>query len=472
MAYKDLRAFLQRLKEEGQFVHVEQQVNLEPDLGACGRAVTSIGDNPPALLFDNLFGYEQGKRAVALNVIGSWANHALMLGLPKDTPVKEQFVEFSRRWDKFPIPVKEMKDAPFYKNEVTKDINLFDILPFFRLNDHDGGFYIDKACVISKDPVDPDNFGKQNVGVYRLQVKGKDHLGIQPVPMHDIAVQLRMAEERGQNLPVAIAIGNDPVILIMASSPLLYDQSEYEMAGAIQEEPYPVVKGKLTGLDIPWGAEVVLEGEIIGRKREPEGPFGEFTGSYSGGRSMPVVKIKAVYHRTNPIFEALYLGIPWTELDYMIGLNTCLPLYKQLKETFPEVVAVNAMYTHGLVAIISTKTRYGGFAKARSDYERSLRPMAWDIVRWSLSWMRMLIRLISIKSCGRSPRVSRPAKIWSLCPMSRSCRCIQPLSRRASPTKSSSTPLSRLLPISVANSLNPWTRRLQPPSGKKPCANL
>ncbi len=364
MAYKDLRAFLQRLKEEGQFVHVEQQVNLEPDLGACGRAVTSIGDNPPALLFDNLFGYEQGKRAVALNVIGSWANHALMLGLPKDTPVKEQFVEFSRRWDKFPIPVKEMKDAPFYKNEVTKDINLFDILPFFRLNDHDGGFYIDKACVISKDPVDPDNFGKQNVGVYRLQVKGKDHLGIQPVPMHDIAVQLRMAEERGQNLPVAIAIGNDPVILIMASSPLLYDQSEYEMAGAIQEEPYPVVKGKLTGLDIPWGAEVVLEGEIIGRKREPEGPFGEFTGSYSGGRSMPVVKIKAVYHRTNPIFEALYLGIPWTELDYMIGLNTCLPLYKQLKETFPEVVAVNAMYTHGLVAIISTKTRYGGFAKA------------------------------------------------------------------------------------------------------------
>jgi 4-hydroxybenzoate decarboxylase len=79
---------------------------------------------------------------------------------------------------------------------------------------------------------------------------------------------------------------------------------------------------------------------------------------------MPVVKINAVYHRNNPIFEALYLGIPWTEVDYLLGLNTCLPLYKQLKETFPEVVAVNAMYTHGLITIISTKTRYGGFAKA------------------------------------------------------------------------------------------------------------
>ncbi|HEY4384217.1 MAG TPA: UbiD family decarboxylase, partial [Ktedonobacteraceae bacterium] len=238
------------------------------------------------------------------------------------------------------------------------------ILPFFRLNDHDGGFYIDKACLISKDLSDPDNLGKQNVGVYRLQVKGKDHLGVQPVPMHDIALHLRIAEERGENLPVAIAIGNEPVILTIAGAPLPYDQSEFEMAGAIQQEPYRVVKGKMTGLDIPWGAEVVLEGEIIGRKREPEGPFGEFTGSYSGGRNMPAIKVKAIYHRTHPIFESLYLGIPWTEIDYMLGLNTCLPLYKQLKKEFPEVVAVNATYTHGLIAIISTKTRYGGFAKA------------------------------------------------------------------------------------------------------------
>lgn len=364
MAYKDLRAFLQRLEEEGQLLHVTQEVKLEPDPGACRRAVTSVGENPPALYFNHIYGYEQGKHAVALNVIGSWANCALMLGMPKNTPVKEQFFEFSRRWDNFPVPVKEMKDAPFYENEVTKDINLFDILPLFRLNDHDGGFYIDKACVISKDLSDPDNFGKQNVGVYRLQVKGKDHLGILPDPVHDIAVLLRIAEERGENLPVAMAIGNDPVILTMAGSPLLYDQSEFEMAGAIQEESYPIVKGKLTGLDIPWGAEVVLEGEIIGRKREPEGPFGEFTGSYTGGRNLPVIKIKAVYHRTNPIFEALYLGIPWTEIDYMEGLNVSVPLYKQLKEAFPEIVAVNAMYTHGLITIISTKTRSGGFAKA------------------------------------------------------------------------------------------------------------
>ncbi|GHO50995.1 non-oxidative hydroxyarylic acid decarboxylases subunit C [Ktedonospora formicarum] len=363
MAYKDFRAFLQRLRDEGQLLHIKQQVRLEPDLGSAGRAVTRLGANAPALFFDNIYGYKQGK-AIAMNIIGSWANHALMLNMPKHTPIKEQFFEFVRRWEQFPVPVKRMDNAPFYEHEVSKNINLFEMFPFFRLNDYDGGFYIDKACIISKDLDDPDSFGKQNVGIYRAQVKGKNHLGIQPVPMHDIGIHLRKAEERNENLPIALAIGCEPVITTIAGSPLLYDQSEYEMAGAIQGEAYPIVRGKRTGLDLPWGAEIVIEGEVIARKREPEGPFGEFTGSYSGGRNMPIIEVHAVYHRENPILEDLYLGTPWTEIDYMLALNTCVPLYQQLKDAFPEIIAVNAMYTHGLLAIISTRTRYGGFAKA------------------------------------------------------------------------------------------------------------
>ncbi|MFK8884584.1 phenolic acid decarboxylase BsdC [Bacillus velezensis] len=363
MAYQDFREFLAALEKEGQLLTVDEEVKPEPDLGAAARAASNLGDKTPALLFNNIYGHHHTQ--VALNVIGSWPNHAMMLGMPKDTPVKEQFFEFAKRYDAFPVPVKREETAPFHENEITEDINLFDILPLFRINQGDGGYYLDKACVISRDLEDPDNFGKQNVGIYRMQVKGKDRLGIQPVPQHDIAIHLRQAEERGVNLPVTIALGCEPVITTAASTPLLYDQSEYEMAGAIQGEPYRIVKSKLSDLDIPWGAEVVLEGEILAGKREYEGPFGEFTGHYSGGRSMPVIKIKRVYHRNNPIFEHLYLGMPWTECDYMIGINTCVPLYQQLKEAYPnEIVAVNAMYTHGLIAIISTKTRYGGFAKA------------------------------------------------------------------------------------------------------------
>lgn len=363
MAYQDFREFLAALEIEGQLLTVNEEVKPEPDLGAAARAASNLGDKSPALLFNNIYGYHNAQ--IAMNVIGSWPNHAMMLGMPKDTPVKEQFFEFAKRYDQFPMPVKREESAPFHENEITEDINLFDILPLFRINQGDGGYYLDKACVISRDLEDPDNFGKQNVGIYRMQVKGKDRLGIQPVPQHDIAIHLRQAEERGINLPVTIALGCEPVITTAASTPLLYDQSEYEMAGAIQGEPYRIVKSKLSDLDVPWGAEVVLEGEIIAGEREYEGPFGEFTGHYSGGRSMPIIKIKRVYHRNNPIFEHLYLGMPWTECDYMIGINTCVPLYQQLKEAYPnEIVAVNAMYTHGLIAIVSTKTRYGGFAKA------------------------------------------------------------------------------------------------------------
>ncbi|WP_258728597.1 phenolic acid decarboxylase BsdC [Bacillus atrophaeus] len=363
MAYQDFREFLAALEKEGQLLKVEEEVKPEPDLGAAARAANNLGDKSPALLFNNIYGYNNAQ--IAMNVIGSWPNHAMMLGLPKDTPVKEQFFEFAKRYEQFPMPVKREETAPFHENEITEDINIFDILPLFRINQGDGGYYLDKACVISRDLDDPDNFGKQNVGIYRMQVKGKDRLGIQPVPQHDIAIHLRQAEERGVNLPVTIALGCEPVITTAASTPLLYDQSEYEMAGAIQGEPYRIVKSKLSDLDIPWGAEVVLEGEIIAGEREYEGPFGEFTGHYSGGRSMPIIKIKRVSHRNHPIFEHLYLGMPWTECDYMIGINTCVPLYQQLKEAYPsEIVAVNAMYTHGLIAIVSTKTRYGGFAKA------------------------------------------------------------------------------------------------------------
>jgi UbiD family decarboxylase len=168
------------------------------------------------------------------------------------------------------------------------DVNIFEVLPLVRLNEGDGGFYIDKAAVVSRDPDDPDEGGKQNVGVYRIQVKRKARLTLQPVPMHDIAQHLRKTEERGEGLPVAIAIGNDPVISIVAATPMRHDESEYELAGALRGSPAPLATAPLTGLPVPWGSEVVIEGVIEGRKREIEGPFGEFAGHYSGGRRSEV----------------------------------------------------------------------------------------------------------------------------------------------------------------------------------------
>ena len=356
-----LRDFLDVLEKNGQLLRIPEEVSLEPDIGAAGRAITQIGETSPALSFEKIKGYEGAR--IVLNVHGSWPNHALLMGMPKDSDTRAQFFEFVRRYQQFPGEVERVTDAPWMENVIDKDVNLFDIMPLFRLNRCDGGFYIDKSCIVSRDPDDFENDDVQNVGIYRLEVKGPNRIGIQPVPEHDIAIHLTHAEERGEDLPIYITLGASPLMEICAGMPILYNQSEYKMLAALQGEPAKVVRMP-SGHDVPWGAEYVLQGRILSRVREAEGPFGEFTGSYSGARSMPVVVIDKVYHRTNPIYETLYIGQPWTEGDFLGAINTCAPLYVQLKEAYPEVVAVNAMYTHGLVVIISAKRRMGGFARA------------------------------------------------------------------------------------------------------------
>ena len=120
-------------------------------------------------------------------------------------------------------------------------------------------------------------------------MKGKNRLGIQTVPVHDIAIHLEHAEQQGKDLPIAIAVSNEPIISVAAGMSVLYGQSKYKMAAVLQGKPYPVVRTR-NGLDVPWGSEYVLEGRILARQREPEGPFGEFPASVlrraqlSGGR--------------------------------------------------------------------------------------------------------------------------------------------------------------------------------------------
>ena len=360
-AFTDLREFLTLLEEQHQLLRVTEQVALEPDLGAAGSALTRVGENSPAVRFDDIAGYEHA--SVVMNVHGSWANHALALGLPKEATPKEQFEAFVKGYLKYPGELQRVDTAPWQEVVVDKDINLFDLMPLCRLNRGDGGFFLDKPCVISRDPDDWDNDDLENVGVYRLQVKDRNRLGLQSVPQHDIAIQLAHAEARGQDLPIAIALGNEPLITLMGATPMLYDQLEYKMAGAMQGEPYRVTQTD-KGLDVPWGSEYVLEGRILARQREVEGPFGEFPGYYSGCHLYPVIEIDRVLHRKDPIYDTVYVGRPWTELDYLQAMTTSAPIYAQLKNDFPEVQAVNALYTHGLVVVVSTKTRYGGFAKA------------------------------------------------------------------------------------------------------------
>ena len=107
-----------------------------------------------------------------MNVHGSWPNHALALGMDKDAPLRDQFFEFVRRYQQYPGELERVDTAPWQEVVVDKDVNLYDLMPLFRLNRGDGGYFIDKPCVVSRDLDDWDNDDVENVGVYRLQVKG------------------------------------------------------------------------------------------------------------------------------------------------------------------------------------------------------------------------------------------------------------------------------------------------------------
>ncbi|MHB8062532.1 MAG: non-oxidative hydroxyarylic acid decarboxylases subunit C [Ruminiclostridium sp.] len=362
MAYQSFRSFIEELEKNGQLVTVHDEINPEPDIRTYLRAAADLGDNGPAVIFDNIKGYKGYK--VAGNVHGSWTNHAILLGMERNASIREQFYQVDKLWNSNGKgELKWVKNAPCQEVVIDKDINLYETIPLFRVNQNDGGFYLSKSCVVSHDPDDPDNLDKENVGIYRVMVQDQDTVSIQVMPFHDMARQIKKAEEKNETMPIAICIGNPPIVTTMAATPLGYEQSEYQYASVIMGEPLEVTKALGSNLNVPAGSEFILEGEIIPRQRFCEGPFGEFPGSYSGARNQTRIKIKRITHRKDPIFENLYIGRPWTEHDTMIGLWTSVPLCKQLQADFPEVKCVNALYQHGLSIIISSDIRFGGFAK-------------------------------------------------------------------------------------------------------------
>jgi hypothetical protein len=164
-----LREFLETLEREGQLVRVTETVNPEPDIAAAGRAAANI-KNGPAVLFEKIRGY---RNRVVTNVHGSWQNHALMMGLDKQTSVKEQFFELNRRWDKYPVAphIVAREDAPCKENVISEDINLFEFCAV-QNQDRTRAFFIQKRRRhrVSRIPV---RLNRLNVGSVPVPGQGQ-----------------------------------------------------------------------------------------------------------------------------------------------------------------------------------------------------------------------------------------------------------------------------------------------------------
>lgn len=303
MLWQDLRGFIERLEQLGELRRVTG-ASWEEDIGGITELMTE--QQGPALLFDEILGYPKGYRVVS-NLFTTPRRTAIAFRLD---PSPEGLVE---RWRAVlgglhPIPPREISSGPVLENVMTGDnIDLYRF-PAPKWHENDGGRYIGTGvCVIQKDP----ETGFVNVGAYRVAIYNKNTCTIfTEHGKHGDRIRQKYWR-RGEKCPVVVSVGQEPVLTALAGPSVYYcpeGVSELDVAGYIHGEPYPVIKGRVTGLPIPAHSEIVIEGLMPSPEEAlvPEGPFGEWTGYYAHGRRPEtIIEVKAVYHRSDPILFGL-----------------------------------------------------------------------------------------------------------------------------------------------------------------------
>ena len=311
----DLRSFIERLEDEKELVRVKAEVDWKFEIGAIANRV--FGPPPgPALLFENIRGYSSPLFLGGLQTI---RRIAIALELPAEIDHTRLVNEYMRRLTGKPIKPLRVKIGPCKENKYfNNDVDIFKF-PIPWLNEKDGGRYIGTwNSVVTKDP----ETGWTNVGTYRMEAHEKNVCGIHFAPFNHINLIYQKYVKVGKPMPIAVAIGNDPVIMLVSSSPFPAEVNEWDIAGTLRGRPLEVVEGETVDLEVPAFSEIVLEGEVLPLERREEGPFGEHTGYYGGGRKpSPIMVVRCITHRNNPIFRCTYLRRPVDEEHQITAIN-------------------------------------------------------------------------------------------------------------------------------------------------------
>jgi 4-hydroxy-3-polyprenylbenzoate decarboxylase len=241
-----------------------------------------------------------------------------------------------------------------------KEVDLFRYpVPFW--NELDGGRYIGTwHSVVVKDP----ETGWQNVGMHRMMIQDSNTCGIMFSSFQHMGLIYQKYEKLGKPMPIAISIGSDPVCPMVSCAPFALGVDEWDMAGALRKSSLEVVVCETVDLEVPAHSEIVLEGEIPSFERLEEGPFGEHTGFYGGGKTRrPFIHVKCITQRKDPIFRGTLEGKPVNE-DHQVTsiIHSALALKLFEDVGIPGIKSVNfpACGDPWLSAIISVKKSYHG----------------------------------------------------------------------------------------------------------------
>src|ERR1043166_6223120 len=342
MPYTDLRDWLKQVDGFGELKTVEG-ADWDLEIGAITEMARKESKVPPCIVFDDIKDYPKGRR-LAVGLPNSMKRVALTTDMPVDLPP----MEFVKTWrqrikDMQPIPPRAVKDAPFFENVLEeKDLDVLKF-PTPRYSIGDGGRYI---------------------GTYRIMIQDGKNLGLYMSPGRHGRIQMEKFFAENRPFPVAVAIGYDPLIFMASAFEVPYGLSEYDFAGGLRRAPIDVVRLERSGLPVPASAEMIIEGECLPDERREEGPFGEWTGYYaSSSRAEPVIKIRRIYHRNDPIMTGAPPSKPPTEATFYKSFWRSAMIWEELERAgVPDIQGVWCPPEGNtrLWTVVSIKQRYPG----------------------------------------------------------------------------------------------------------------
>ncbi|HJX39029.1 MAG TPA: UbiD family decarboxylase [Anaerolineae bacterium] len=289
---QSLRTTLRDWERTNDLHYVDRVVDPRFELGA----VLSLRKDGPTQFFRRVKGYDM---PVVGNVLNTREKIARGLGVELHALQDACIDALDQGIEPLFVP-----EGPVQEVVHQQRVDIPSLLPVPTWFEREGGAYITAGVVIAKDP----ETGLRNVSIARLRVEGGDRLLAGIAPTHHLSELIRRAEAQGRDLEVAVAIGNHPAVLIASQMYVELGHDEYDIAGALLGEPLRLVRCRTVDLEVPAEAEIVLEGVLGPTDRIEEGPVSEFPGFYVNYGAGHAVRVRAVSHRRDAIYQAILPG--------------------------------------------------------------------------------------------------------------------------------------------------------------------
>ena len=372
MAYRDLRAFIEKLEKAGELKRIAVEVDPVLEIAEITDRVTRAGG--PALLFEKPKG---SSHPLLINMLGSRRRIELALEVDSVDDVASRirgYLDFQSPqgiFEKIKMLPKLAEIGAFFpktvktgpcKQVIRRENFSLAEFPILKCWPQDGGRFITWPLVITSNP----ETHKRNVGVYRMQVFDDRSTGMHWQTQKHGAEHFRRAQSRhGEGkLEVAVAIGSDPVTCLAGILPVPPDMDEMMFAGFLRREPVEMVPCETVDLEVPANAEIVLEGYVQLNELRTEGPFGDHTGFYSLEGEYPVFHITCMTHRKDPIYLTTIVGPPPQE-DFYMGHAVERIFLPVMKMQYPEIMDIS-MPAEGIfhnLMIVAIRKSYPGHAR-------------------------------------------------------------------------------------------------------------